>query len=457
MKQKEIKFADIHDIFGVRVLCECVDDCYRSLGIIHNLYTPIPGRFKDYIAIPKSNGYQSLHTSIFGPHGLPIEIQIRTNEMNVLAQSGIASHWLYKSKITPSIKNYTKEQQWISNLLSIQKDSGNPQEYLQSIKSDLNPGKVYVFTPKGKIIDLPKKSTTIDYAYAIHTDLGNNYSTAKIDDKLVSPNTILKNGQRVEIITKENLRPDPSWLNFVITEKARHSIRAALKSIKRKDAVRLGKKLLNSALQDFGFSISEIPDKTLKLVLNEYNTNKITDLYCDIGLGERIAKLVAMRIVPTNASQNQSKNSTTVLITGTEGLALSFAKCCYPVPGDNILGKISQDKGIVVHRNQCKSVSNTKKKKDEIIDLSWDNEIDDVFDACIKIEVENQRGVLASISSEIAQSESNIVSVTYDDTKQTGHNNMTFVVTVDGLKSLNKLITKLRKTNHVLTVKRKKS
>ncbi|MEC8170158.1 MAG: TGS domain-containing protein, partial [Pseudomonadota bacterium] len=350
-----------------------------------------------------------------------------------------------------------KEQQWISNLLSIQKDSGNPQEYLQSIKSDLNPGKVYVFTPKGKIIDLPKKSTTIDYAYAIHTDLGNNYSTAKIDDKLVSPNTILKNGQRVEIITKENLRPDPSWLNFVITEKARHSIRAALKSIKRKDAVRLGKKLLNSAFQDFGFSISEIPDKTLKLVLNEYNTNKITDLYCDIGLGERIAKLVAMRIVPTNASQNQSKNSTTVLITGTEGLALSFAKCCYPVPGDNILGKISQDKGIVVHRNQCKSVSNTKKRKDEIIDLSWDNEIDDVFDACIKIEVENKRGVLASISSEIAQSESNIVSVTYDDTKQTGHNNMTFVVTVDGLKSLNKLITKLRKTNHVLTVNRKKS
>ena len=457
MKQKGIKFTDINDIFGVRVLCECVDDCYRSLGIIHNLYTPIPGRFKDYIAIPKSNGYQSLHTSIFGPHGLPIEIQIRTNEMNVLAQSGIASHWLYKSKITPSIKNYTKEQQWISNLLSIQKDSGNPQEYLQSIKSDLNPGKVYVFTPKGKIIDLPKKSTTIDYAYAIHTDLGNNYSAAKIDDKLVSPNTILKNGQRVEIITKENLRPDPSWLNFVITEKARHSIRTALKSIKRNDAVRLGKKLLNSALQDFGFSISEIPDKTLKLVLNEYNTNKITDLYCDIGLGERIAKLVAMRIVPTNASQNHSKNSTAVLITGTEGLALSFAKCCYPVPGDSIIGKISQDKGIVVHRNQCKSVSNTKKRKDEVIDLSWDNEIDDVFDACIKIEVENKRGVLASISSEIAQSESNIVSVTYDDTKQTGHNNMTFVVTVDGLKSLNKLITKLRKTNHVLTVRRKKS
>ena len=457
MRQKEVKFADVYDIFGVRVLCDCVDDCYRSLGIIHNLYTPIPGRFKDYIAIPKSNGYQSLHTSIFGPHGLPIEMQIRTKEMNVLAQSGIASHWFYKSKKIPSIQNYTKEQQWITNLLSIQKDSGNPQEYLQSIKSDLNPGKVYVFTPKGKIIDLPKKSTTIDYAYSIHTDLGNNYSSAKVDDKLVSPNTVLKNGQRIEIITKSNLRPDPSWLNFVITEKARHSIRTSLKSIQRNDAIKLGKKLLNNSLNDFGISIKDIPTKTLKMVLEEYNSNKISDLYYEIGLGQRIAKLVAMRIAPTNTLQKISKGSSTVLISGTEGLALSFAKCCYPIPGDNIIGKISHDKGIVVHRHLCKSVSNTKKKKDEVIDLSWENEVDEVFDACIKIEVENKRGVLASVSSEIAQCESDIVSVTYDDTKETGHNNMTFVVTIDGIKSLNKLINKLRKTNHVLSVKRKKS
>ena len=207
MKQKELSFSDIHDVFGVRIICSDVDSCYRSLGIVHNSYTPIPGRFKDYIAIPKSNGYQSLHTSILGPHGLPIEIQVRTKEMDIMAQTGIASHWFYKSKDKPVVKNYTQEQQWITNLLTIQKDSGNPQEYLKSIKADLHPGKVYVFTPKGKIIELPKKSTIIDYAYAIHTDVGNNYFSAKLDDKTVSVNTTLKSGQRVEIITKKVYDP----------------------------------------------------------------------------------------------------------------------------------------------------------------------------------------------------------------------------------------------------------
>ena len=232
MKLKDRKVSQINDLFGVRVISNTVDDCYRSLGIIHNLYTPVPGRFKDYIAIPKSNGYQSLHTCIIGPHGLPIEIQIRTKDMNILAESGIASHWFYKSNNIPSLKNYTKEQQWITNLLSIQKDSGNPKEYLKSIKADLHPGKVYVFTPKGNILDLPKRSTIIDYAYAVHTALGNNYASSKVDDLPVSPSTILKNGQRVEILINKKSRPDTGGLNFVVTEKDRPSIRAYLQSIK---------------------------------------------------------------------------------------------------------------------------------------------------------------------------------------------------------------------------------
>tara|TARA_B100000959_G_scaffold67560_1_gene71628 strand:- start:303 stop:2462 length:2160 start_codon:yes stop_codon:yes gene_type:complete len=457
MKQREIKFSEINDIFGVRVICSSTDDCYRSLGVIHNLYTPVPGRFKDYIAIPKSNGYQSLHTSILGPHGLPIEIQIRTQEMDILAQSGIASHWFYKTKSLPSLKHYTQEQQWITNLLSIQRDSGNPQEYLQSIKADLHPGKVYIFTPKGKILELPKRSTIIDYAYAIHTDLGNNYSSAKVDDKPVSPNTVLKNGQRVEIITRSNLRPDPGWLNFVVTEKARHSIRVSLKLIKKNDAIKLGEKLLNYSLSDFGIKLNEIPKKTLKIVLQEYSCVTVEDLYCEIGLGNRIAKLVAMRIAPTSISNINSNVSGGIQIRGTEGLVLSYAKCCYPIPGDTIIGYISQEKGIVVHRQTCRSIKQVKKSMEETLDLTWGTDIEDTFDACIKVEVENIRGVLASISSQIAQNESNIVSVTYDDTKDTGHNIMVFVVTISDCKLLDKLINKLKKNKNVLNVERKKS
>ena len=458
MKLKEFKFSQINDLFGVRVISNTVDDCYRSLGIIHNLYTPVPGRFKDYIAIPKSNGYQSLHTSIIGPHGLPIEIQIRTKDMNILAESGIASHWFYKSKNIPSLKNYTKEQQWITNLLSIQKDSGNPKEYLKSIKADLHPGKVYVFTPKGNILDLPKRSTIIDYAYAVHTDLGNNYASSKVDDLPASPSTILKNGQRVEILVNKKLIPDPGWLNFVVTEKARHSIRAYLKSIKKNDAIALGKKLLDYSLKDFDIQLNDIPKKTLNIVLQEYSCETIDDLYAEIGLGNSIAKLVAMRIAPTDMPlKENSVSNTDIQIRGTEGLVVSYAKCCYPIPGDPILGHISQEKGVVVHRQKCRSLNHMKKSSDETLDLSWADNVDDTFSASIKVEVENVRGVLAMISAQIAQNDSNIESVTYDDTKTTGHNIMVFVISINGVKELNKLIKKLKKNSNILNAERKRS
>ena len=458
MKLKEFKFSQINDLFGVRVISNTVDDCYRSLGIIHNLYTPVPGRFKDYIAIPKSNGYQSLHTSIIGPHGLPIEIQIRTKDMNILAESGIASHWFYKSKNIPSLKNYTKEQQWITNLLSIQKDSGNPKDYLKSIKTDLHPGKVYVFTPKGNILDLPKKSTIIDYAYAVHTDLGNNYASSKVDDIPALPSTILKNGQRVEILVDKKFIPDPGWLNFVVTEKARHSIRAYLKSIKKNDAIALGKKLLDYSLKDFDIQLNDIPKKTLNIVLQEYSCETIDDLYAEIGLGNSIAKLVAMRIAPTDMPLKENSTSNTdIQIRGTEGLVVSYAKCCYPIPGDPILGHISQEKGVVVHRQKCRSLNHMKKSSDETLDLSWADNVDDTFSASIKVEVENVRGVLAMISAQIAQNDSNIESVTYDDTKTTGHNIMVFVISINGVKELNKLIKKLKKNSNILNAERKRS
>lgn len=458
MRQKELRFSQVHDLFGVRIITNSVDDCYRTLGVIHNLYTPMPGKFKDYIAIPKSNGYQSLHTTIFGPHGLPLEFQIRTDKMDFLAQTGIAAHWFYKSKKSTSIKDYTKEQQWITNLLNIQQDSGDPIGYLKSIKADLRPGKVYVFTHKGDILELSKRSTVIDFAYSVHTDLGNTFSSAQIDGKKVSPNTILKNGQKVKVFNNKNSKPDPSWLNFVITEKARQSIRAALKLTQRKDAMNLGKKLLNHVLTDFGIKLNDIPFKTLKLVLQEYGCSNVEDLYCEIGLGNRIPKIVAMRVAPINTTKDLTKKKLKgVHIQGTEGLVLSYAKCCYPIPGDSIIGHISPGKGIVVHRQSCMGIKHTKRINEQNIDLMWSENIDDLFSSCIKVEVENKRGVLAEISSLIAKNECNIDSVTYDDTKETGHNIMIFVISITSLKALSKLMSQLKKNINVLNVIRKQS
>ena len=458
MQQKELKFSQIYDLFGVRIITDSVDDCYRTLGVIHNLYTPMPGKFKDYIAIPKSNGYQSLHTTIFGPHGLPLEFQIRTDQMDFLAQTGIAAHWFYKSKGSSSMKDYTKEQQWITNLLNIQQNSGDPIGYLKSIKSDLRPGKVYVFTHKGDILELPKRSTVIDFAYAVHTDLGNTFSSAQIDGQIALPNTILKNGQKVQIFTDKKTKPNPNWLNFVITEKARHSVRAALKLTQKEDATALGKKLLNHSLVDFGIELSEIPVKTLKLVLQEYGCNNIDELYSEIGLGNRIPKIVAMRIAPINPTKSISqKKLKGIHVQGTEGLVLSYAKCCYPIPGDSIIGHISPGKGIVIHRQSCMGIRHIKRANEQNIDLMWSENIDDLFNSCIKVEVENKRGVLAEISSVIAKNECNIDSVTYDDTKETGHNIMVFVISIRNLKSLTKLMSQLRKNINVLNVIRKQS
>ena len=451
MKSKELKFSQIHDIFGVRIITDSVDLCYRALGCVHNLYKPIPGRFKDYVAIPKSNGYQSLHTSVLGPHNLPIEFQIRTNEMHDLAQSGIAAHWLYKR--SPSISKLSREQQWLNNLLDIQKQSGNPTEFLGSIKEDLNPGKVYVFSSKGDIIELPKKSTLIDFAYAIHTDLGNNFASGTVDGDIKPPNTILKNGQRVIIEKSKDSKPDPSWLNFVTSVKARTSIRNFLRNIHKTDAINLGQRLLKSSLKEFDVSLKDIPNKTLMYILSEYKFNSLDDLYREIGLGNVIPKLVALRMAPSFKKNNKE---TSFDIEGSEGLVMSYAKCCYPLPGDNIVGHISQGKGIVVHRSSCKSIKQQKDKRD-YIDLRWSGDVDNYFNASIMVEVENVRGVLAQVSSIIAQSNHNIESVNYTDTHEAGHNMMVFVISAENVNQINKLLVRLNKINNVYRAERKRS
>ena len=451
MKSKELKFSQIHDIFGVRIVTDSVDLCYRALGCIHNLYKPIPGRFKDYIAIPKSNGYQSLHTSVLGPHNLPMEFQIRTHDMHKLARSGIAAHWFYKTK--SSISKLSREQQWLNNLLDIQKQSGNPTELLGSIKEDLNPGKVYVFSSKGQIIELPKKSTLIDYAYSIHTDLGNKYSSGLVDGEHKPPNTVLKNGQRIIIKKADVSNPDPAWLNFVISVKARTSIRNYLRSIHETDAISLGEKLLKACLDELQVSIDDLPKKTLEFILSEHKYKTIDKLYKEIGLGNKIPKLIALRMAP---SFKKTENNISYDIEGSEGLVMSYAKCCYPIPGDMIVGYPSQGKGIVVHRSNCKSIKHTK-PNDETIDLQWSESVDNNFSASIMIEVENQRGVLAEISAVVAQSNHNIESVNYVDSRITGHNTMVFVISVKNTNQLKKLLDKLKKIKNVFKAERKKS
>jgi RelA/SpoT family (p)ppGpp synthetase len=451
MKSKELKFSQIHDIFGVRIVTDSVDLCYRALGCIHNLYKPIPGRFKDYIAIPKSNGYQSLHTSVLGPHNLPMEFQIRTHDMHKLARSGIAAHWFYKTK--SSISKLSREQQWLNNLLDIQKQSGNPTELLGSIKEDLNPGKVYVFSSKGQIIELPKKSTLIDYAYSIHTDLGNKYSSGLVDGEHKPPSTVLKNGQRIIIKKADVSNPDPAWLNFVISVKARTSIRNYLRSIHETDAISLGEKLLKACLDELQVSIDDLPKKTLEFILSEHKYKTIDELYKEIGLGNKIPKLIALRMAP---SFKKTESNIPYDIEGSEGLVMSYAKCCYPIPGDMIVGYPSQGKGIVVHRSNCKSIRHTK-PNDETIDLQWSESVDNNFSTSIMIEVENQRGVLAEISAVVAQSNHNIESVNYVDSRITGHNTMVFVISVKNTNQLKKLLDKLKKIKNVFKAERKKS
>ena len=451
MKSKELKFSQIHDIFGVRIITESVDLCYRALGCIHNLYKPIPGRFKDYIAIPKSNGYQSLHTAVLGPHNLPMEFQIRTNDMNNLAQSGIAAHWVYKSKT--SISKLSREQQWLNNLLDIQKQAGDPRELLGSIKEDLNPGKVYVFSSKGQIIELPKKSTLIDFAYSIHTELGNKYLKGTVDGEFKPPDTILKNGQRIIIQKSEVSKPDPAWLNFVVSVKARTSIRNYLRNMQDTDAIKLGRKLLKTSLEELQVSINDVPKKTLEFILSELKYNTIDELFKEIGLGNKIPKLIALRMAP---SFKKTNSSIAYDIEGSEGLVISYAKCCHPIPGDMIIGYVSQGKGIVVHRSSCKSIKHTKPNEDNI-ELRWSENVDNNFSASIIIEVENERGVLAQVSSVIAQNNHNIESVNYTDSHDAGHNTMLIVVSVKNTNQVKKLIDKIKKIKNVYKAERKRS
>src|SRR5579863_9470157 len=349
MHRKRSLLNEIVDVYGIRIIVDSADTCYRALGAVHSVFKPMPGRFKDYIAIPRVNGYQSLHTTLFGPNGVPIEVQIRSEQMHRVAESGIAAHWKYKSggDAFGGIE-HDRAREWLASLVQIQ-EGGSSEEFLESVKVDLFPDKVYVFTPKGKILRLPSGATAVDFAYAIHTDVGNRCVAAKVDRRLVPLRTPLRNGQTVEIITAKGATPNPSWSSFLVTAKARAAIRQYLKNLKRGEALELGRRLLELALEEFSLSLKKIPPAEIDLVVKELNLKDAAELYEKIGLGERLAPLVARRLQPAHGGDQTSAHSGPLMIAGTEGLLVTYARCCFPIPNDPIMAYLSAGRGVMIH------------------------------------------------------------------------------------------------------------
>ena len=393
------------DVYAFRIATESVDDCYRALGIVHNLYMPRPGRFKDYIAIPKANGYQSLHTTLFGMHGVPIEIQIRTSEMDAMASGGIAAHWLYKagSDDTAAVQ---RTNRWVQGLLEIQQRAGNSLEFIENVKIDLFPDDIYIFTPKGKIMGLPTGATAVDFAYAVHTDVGNRCVACRIDKALAPLSTVLQSGQTVEVVTAKHAKPNLGWLSFVVSGKARSAIRHFLKNQQRSESISLGQRLLSRALANLESSFDQVTDLQRQQLVGEAELADFDDILEDIGLGNRVAYSVARRLIPDAdnepAKLSRINDASPLAIKGSEGLLTSYAKCCRPIPGDPTVGHISKGRGMVIHHDTCHNISEIRDNPDKCVFLTWDDDLNGEFYTALRIQVEAQIGVIAKIASAIS-------------------------------------------------------
>ena len=457
MKEKRLSFREITDVFAFRIITDEVDTCYRILGAIHSLYKPVPGKFKDYIAIPKVNGYQSLHTTLFGMHGVPIEIQIRTEEMDKMAGNGIAAHWLYKSSEDTPNQSHIRARQWVQDLLEMQKYAGNSLEFIEHVKTDLFPDEIYVFTPKGVILELPEGSTPVDFAYAVHTDVGNSCVACRINRRLAPLSQRLQSGQTVEIIAS-GTDPNPAWLGFVVTGKARSNIRHFLKNQRRSEAIALGRRLLNKTLSSFGFHLSNIPKEKIGGLLEQTDLDVLDDLLEDIGLGNRMAYIVARRLIPDEEGKQTPLNQdeTSMAIRGAEGMVMSFAKCCQPIPGDPIVGYISAGRGMVVHRETCNNVAEFRSDPKKYINLRWDPTVGGEFTVELRVELENQRGIIATLANIISSQEGNIEKIgTSDRDAQFSIVNLT--LTVRNRVHLAKVMKKVRMMKSVSKVARVKN
>ena len=457
MKKKKVSLAEITDVFAFRIITPSIDACYRILGVLHQTYKPLPNRFKDYIGIPKVNGYQSLHTSLFGPFGVPLEVQIRTEEMDKVAEHGIAAHLIYKSDGVEFNEAQLRAREWIQRLMDMQRSTGNSIEFIENVKVDLFPDEIYVFTPKGHILELPKGATPVDFAYTIHSGIGNTCVAAKVNRRLVPLSMPLGSGQTVEIITAPTAKPNPAWLNFVVTGKARGNIRSFLKMQHHAELIAMGKRMLQQALENWQENIEKIPQESMQALLQDLNLKHLDDVYFAVGKGEQMPMVVAKRLVASAKSGHfESQDSMLpIAIKGTEGMAIQFADCCQPIPGDAICGILREGHAIQVHTTDCKVLMKSRIDPASIIALAWDEQVSGDFWAELVVDVVNERGVLASLATAISEAESNIADI-HVDPRDGRHNSISFLVSVNNRIHLARIMKKLRAVKSVSRLYRKR-
>lgn len=450
MREKSVPLNEVADVFAFRILVEDVDTCYRVLGSMHSLFKPVPGRFKDFIAIPKANGYQSLHTVLVGPLGQHIEVQVRTYEMHTVAEEGIAAHWHYK---TGDEKFPPAAAEWVRSLLEVQKGSGTSTEFLEHVKVDLFPDEVYVFTPKGQIKVMPKGASVVDFAYAIHSDVGNQCVAARVDRHLVPLRSRLRNGQTIQILSNKDARPNPAWLDFVVTGKARAGIRSFLKRLETDEAAELGQRMLERELEKFNASLTDLQESKIQSLLEQLKVNSLRELMIDIGLGNRMVKLVAGTLLSVDSLDKDGEAGADLTIRGTEGMVVKFGKCCHPIPGDQIMAVFNPGKGLVVHHQSCPNLLDARKSESNWVDVRWEADVQGEFVAALQVDVTNKRGMLATIASAIAEMGSNI-----DDIRSEDHDGQTsslyLLLSVSNRKHLAAVLRRMRAIPEVLRINR---
>jgi guanosine-3',5'-bis(diphosphate) 3'-pyrophosphohydrolase len=459
MKTKEQRFHTIMDIYAFRVIVDTADTCYRVLGQVHSLYKPRPGRMKDYIAVPKANGYQSLHTSMVGPHGVPVEVQIRTEDMDQMADKGVAAHWAYKGNgDRTGTTAQIKAQRWMQSLLELQQSAGNSFEFIENVKSDLFPDEIYVFTPKGRIVELPLGATAVDFAYAVHTDVGNTCVGARVDRNPYPLSKALKNGQTVEIISAPGARPNAAWLNYVVTSRARTKIRQVLKTMRREESIVLGRRLLNHALGRH--SIDTIYPDNINEVLTDLKLDSVDDLLADIGLGELMSIVIARRLLGDTDELTQTSSVPTtgkkLPIRGAEGILLTFANCCHPIPDDHIIAHVSPGRGLVVHRETCPNVRGHQKEPDKYMAVEWSDNFEQEFTAELKVDLQNHQGALAELTNVIAKTGSNIHGISTEERDGRLYT-VTVLLTTKDRVHLAGIMKRIRVMPHALRVRRRKN
>jgi guanosine-3',5'-bis(diphosphate) 3'-pyrophosphohydrolase len=453
MHRKQAHLSDIVDVYGVRVIVDDVDSCYRALGITHQQFKPMPGRFKDYISIPRVNGYQSLHTTLFGPNGLPLEMQIRTESMDRVAERGIAAHWQYKTGDKDTYSTEERAREWLAGLMEMER-AANSEEFLETVKADLFPDKVYVFTPKGAIMRLPRGSTAVDFAYAVHTDIGNRCVAAKIDRRAVPLKTQLQNGETVEIVTQRGAHPNPSWVNFVTTAKARNAIRGYLKNLKRDEAQELGRRLLNQELLSYSLSLRKIPAERIEQVRKELGMADEAALLEQVGLGERLAPVVAGQLAQ-QADSDVAASRKPLEIAGTEGAVVSYAHCCYPIPGDEIVGFMSSGRGIVIHRDRCRNLAEYRKHPSKWVPVNWTRGVKGEFESEILVRTLDRVGLLAEVAGRISAAHTNIEHVRVD--REGDASALAFRLKVRDRRQLAQVVRSIRTIPGVVRVSRSAS